>query len=142
MRAFYTPTPKHEDFILEIGDTFTASPLATHRGEFLVMERYEQAGFCYYVCLAHRLAYDGAEIVFRNKDVDESTIKKEIKKSYLFSYIAGTMRRWEVYQAPDMENLFETKKKETKLKYPDSRAFMICSDQDSEEVRASWERLV
>lgn len=61
-----------EKFILEIGDTFTASPLATHRGNFTVHHRYEQAGFCYYNCLP-----EGQEkpkenyINFRNKDVEK-----------------------------------------------------------------------
>ena len=132
---FYTPTPRHEEFILEIGDSFAASNLAPYRGTFKVKDRYEQAGFCYYV--------SESDLVFRNKDVNENSIKKQIKKSYLFSYVAGTTRRFEIRSGPDMESVFAEGKIETKKKYgfAHPRAFMICSDQDSDEVKESWGKL-
>lgn len=66
------PSLASEIYIKNIGDTFTASPLATHRGEYLVCERYAQAGFCYYNCVPVGFTGDYKRensIVFRNKDI-------------------------------------------------------------------------
>jgi len=72
------PSLASEIYIKNVGDTFTASPLATHRGEYRVCERYAQAGFCYYNCVPVSFAGDYKRensIVFRNKDI-------EMKKSW------------------------------------------------------------
>lgn len=73
---FYTPTPNHEDYILEIGDKFAASPVAPYRGDFIVLDRYEQAGYRYYVATpaGKHTKSETSGLVFRNKDIGNKIV--------------------------------------------------------------------
>jgi hypothetical protein len=129
-----------QDYILEVGDAFTASEVSPLSGDWRVKERFQQGDFCYYACTS----LDGkCESVFRNKDVGAETIKKPNKKWCRFSCTMGTaLRSSSIHSYFDFENIydvFERLKKYYLARYPTSRSFMIESDQDCEAIQREFQ---